>query len=88
MNRLLVLAGGKFKETNFGAVAEAVINLGMSLLLITKFGLIGVAVGTLAAIAFRLIYLVWYLHKQSGFRWKNHRIHDLRCQGFTKCSCT
>ncbi len=61
--RLLVLAGGKFKETNFGAFAEAIINLGMSLLLITKFGLIGVAVGTLVAIAFRLIYLVWYLHK-------------------------
>ena len=61
--RLLVLAGGKFKETNFGAFAEAIINLGMSLLLITKFGLVGVAVGTLVAIAFRLIYLVWYLHK-------------------------
>lgn len=61
--RLLVLAGGKFKETNFGAFAEAIINLGMSLLLITEFGLIGVAVGTLIAIAFRLIYLVWYLHK-------------------------
>lgn len=61
--RLLVLAGGKFKETNFGAFAEAIINLGMSLLLITKFGLIGVAIGTLVAIAFRLIYLVWYLHR-------------------------
>lgn len=61
--RLLVLAGGKFKETNFGAFAEAIINLGMSLLLITKFGLIGVAIGTLVAIVFRLIYLVWYLHK-------------------------
>lgn len=61
--RLLVLAGGKFKETNFGAFAEAIINLGMSLLLIAKFGLIGVAVGTLVAIAFRLIYLIWYLHK-------------------------
>lgn len=61
--RLLVLAGGKFKETNFGAFAEAIINLGMSLLLITKFGLIGVAIGTLVAILFRLIYLVWYLHK-------------------------
>lgn len=61
--RLLVLAGGKFKETNFGAFAEAIINLGVSLLLIGKFGLIGVAVGTLVAIAFRLIYLVWYLHK-------------------------
>ena len=61
--RLLVLAGGKFKETNFGAFAEAIINLGMSLLLITKFGLIGVAIGTLFAIVFRLIYLVLYLHK-------------------------
>lgn len=61
--RLLVLAGGKFKETNFGAFVEAIINLGMSLLLITKFGLIGVAIGTLVAIVFRLIYLVWYLHK-------------------------
>ena len=61
--RLLVLAGGKFKETNFGAFAEAIINLGMSLLLITKFGLIGVAIGTLVAIVLRLIYLVWYLHK-------------------------
>lgn len=61
--RLLVLAGGKFKETNFGAFAEAIINLGVSLLFIIKFGLIGVAVGTLVAIAFRLIYLVWYLHK-------------------------
>lgn len=61
--RLLVLAGGKFKETNFGAFAEAIINLGMSLLLITKFGLIGVAIGTLVAIVFRLIYFVWYLHK-------------------------
>ncbi|MDD6071041.1 MAG: hypothetical protein PUC12_09570 [Clostridiales bacterium] len=61
--RLLVLAGGKFKETNFGAFAEAIINLGMSLLLITKFGLIGVAIGTLVAIVFRLIYLVWYLRK-------------------------
>ena len=61
--RLLVLAGGKFKETNFGAFAEAIINLVVSLLFIIKFGLIGVAVGTLVAIAFRLIYLVWYLHK-------------------------
>lgn len=61
--RLLVLAGGKFKETNFGAFAEAIINLGMSLLLITKFGLIGVAIGTLVAVVFRLIYFVWYLHK-------------------------
>lgn len=61
--RLLVLSGGKFKETNFGAFAEAIINLGMSLLFITKFGLIGVALGTLVAITFRLIYLVWYLHK-------------------------
>ena len=27
------------------------------------------------------------LAKQSRLRWKNHRIHDLRCQEFTKCCC-
>lgn len=61
--RLLVLAGGKFKETNFGSIGEAVINLGLSFILIIKFGLIGVAIGTLAAMVFRLCYLLWYLKR-------------------------
>ena len=61
--RLLVLAGGKFKETNFGAVAESVLNLVLSLLLVGRFGLAGVAAGTLIAISFRLCSLIWYLRR-------------------------
>lgn len=61
--RILILAGGRFKETNFGSFGEAAINLGLSLILIRNYGLVGVAIGTLVAIIFRFCYLVWYLHR-------------------------
>ncbi|MPM84767.1 hypothetical protein SDC9_131843 [bioreactor metagenome] len=59
--RYLILAGGKFKETNFGAIMEAVINIFVSIVLVHFWGIIGVAVGTLIAIVFRLIYFIIYL---------------------------
>ena len=58
--RLLVLAAGKFKETNNGAILEAIINITISLLLVNKFGLLGVAIGTFISVVYRLIYLVIY----------------------------
>ena len=61
--RFLVLSAGKFKETNFGSVMEAVLNLLISLCLIHRYGLIGVAVGTLIAISYRLLYFLFYLKK-------------------------
>ena len=61
--RLLILAGGKFKETNFGAIMEAALNIIISLLLIMKFGLLGVAIGTLVAIFYRMIYFIVFLRK-------------------------
>ena len=61
--RLLILAAGKFKETNFGAVVEAVLNLGISILLVWKYGLIGVAIGTLIATVYRMLYFVRYLNQ-------------------------
>lgn len=61
--RFLVLAAGKFKETNFGAVMEAIINLALSIILINQYGLIGVAIGTLIAVVYRFVYLVVYLKK-------------------------
>lgn len=69
--RFLVLAAGKFKETNFGAVMEAILNLALSLILITRYGLIGVAIGTLIAVVYRFVYLIVYLKKnvlQKPFR--------------------
>lgn len=65
--RLLILAAGKFEETNFGSTMEAVLNLVISIILVWKFGLIGVAIGTLIAIGYRYIYFLWYL--------KNHIIY-------------
>lgn len=58
--RLLVLAAGKFKETNNGAILEAIINITVSLLLVNKLGLLGVAIGTFISVLYRLIYLIIY----------------------------
>ena len=57
----VITAAGHFKQTRFAAYGEAVINIALSILLVWKYGLIGVAIGTIAAISFRLLYLVMYL---------------------------
>lgn len=59
----VVSAAGHYKQTKAGAIGEAVINLVLSLALVKPLGLIGVALGTLAAMIFRTIHTVWYLSK-------------------------
>ena len=59
--RILILALGKFKETNFGSMMEAIINLVISIILLPKFGLLGVAIGTLCAVTYRLLYFIRFL---------------------------
>lgn len=61
--RILVLASGKFKETNFGANMETIINIILSIILVNYIGIIGVAIGTFVAIFYRLVYLVYFLNK-------------------------
>lgn len=61
--RYVVLAAGKFRETNFGSMMEAILNIGISLVLVRWLGLLGVAIGTFIAIGFRYIYFVIYLKK-------------------------
>ena len=56
-----ISAAGHYKETKVGAIGEVSINLLVSMLLVRSLGLIGVAIGTLLAMAFRLFYSVWYL---------------------------
>lgn len=57
----VVIAAGHFKQTRAAAYGEAVINIGISVVLVRHLGLPGVAAGTLAATAFRFLYYVWYL---------------------------
>lgn len=61
--RLVIISAGKFKETNFGAVTEACLNVFISVVLVSKFGLIGVAIGTLIATVYRYIYFLIYVKK-------------------------
>lgn len=59
----VVLAAGHFKETRNGAFAEAFINVIISVILVYKLGIVGVAIGTLIAITFRTIQYVVYLSR-------------------------
>lgn len=66
--RLLVLATGRFKETNFGAIMEAFLNFVISVVLVNRMGLVGVAIGTFIAILYRFLYFIWYLKKDIIFK--------------------
>ena len=59
----IVIAADRFKQTRKAAYGEALINLVLSVVLVMKFGLIGVAIGTLVADLFRYIYYACYLSK-------------------------
>lgn len=56
----IVQAAGKYKETKNGAMVEALINLGISLVLVYSIGLNGVIVGTIAANIFRTVQYALY----------------------------
>ncbi len=59
----VITAAGHFRQTRWGAYGEAFLNLGISIILVWKLGLVGVAIGTVAAMCFRLIYSIVYLSK-------------------------
>ena len=68
----VVSAAGHYKETRAGAIGEVTINLALSLVLVKPLGLVGVALGTFAAMSFRTIHTVWYLSRHILHRpvWK------------------
>ncbi len=59
----LVIAAGHFKQTSAAAYGEALLNILISVLLVMRYGLVGVAVGTLVATGFRFVYYVVYLSR-------------------------
>lgn len=59
----LVEAAGHFKQTKVGAYFEAVMNVTISIICVFKFGLIGVAIGTVFATLFRTIQFSVYMCK-------------------------
>lgn len=77
---ILTVAAGHFKETQLSALVEMIINIIISFLLVRRFGLIGVAIGTLVSVAYRTMYLAYYI--------KNIISYNIRCfikQIFVDC---
>lgn len=64
----LVKAAGHFKETQIGAWIEAVLNIAISLILVNKFGIVGVAIGTLVAMTIRTFEFVYHTSKHILYR--------------------
>ncbi len=59
----MIIAAGRYKETRMAAYGEAIINIVTSILFVIRFGLVGVAVGTVLATLFRFVYFAVYLSK-------------------------
>lgn len=59
----LVVAASAFLQTQAAAYGEAVLNVVVSILLVGRFGLVGVAIGTLIAVVYRTVYHVVFLSR-------------------------
>ncbi len=60
----IICAAGHYKETQYQAMLEAVINVVVSLLCIRKFGMAGVLFGTLCSYVYRSIQVMIYNHRK------------------------
>lgn len=64
---IMVLATGHYKETQIYFVFSAIINIIVSIIFVRFYGLVGVAIGTLAAMIFQIWWMIQYN--------QNHFIH-------------
>jgi O-antigen/teichoic acid export membrane protein len=56
----LILASGHFKQTQINYIIAAALNFGISIVAVQFWGLEGVAVGTLVAMAYQAVYMALY----------------------------
>lgn len=59
----ITLAAGHFRETRKGAWVEALTNIIISLILVPKFGIVGVTIGTIVAMLIRTIEFTYHANK-------------------------
>lgn len=61
---LLIQSAGLFKETRRGAIIEALLNIIVSIILVFKLGIIGVAIGTIVAMLYRTIEFIFFCNRK------------------------
>ena len=59
----IYIAAGHIQKTEWIAITEASINLGVSVVLVWKLGIVGVAIGTIVAMVFKTIANIYYMQK-------------------------
>ena len=59
----ITIAAGHFKETRKGAWIEALVNILVSVILVKKCGIIGVAIGTIVAMTIRTIEFMYHTNR-------------------------
>ncbi len=60
---IIILAAGHYKQTQLSSIIEASINAIISMIVVFKFGIIGVTLGTIIALFYRCCYYAWYNSK-------------------------
>lgn len=74
---IAVLSAGHYKQSQYSYIFAAMLNLIFSILLVTIYGLIGVAIGTLAAMVYQTIWMAWYSYKNILERDKKYFIKQI-----------
>lgn len=59
----IIKAAGHYKQTQNGSIIQMITNIIISVLLVRKYGLNGVAIGTFVAMLYHTTYFAWYLRK-------------------------
>lgn len=65
---IMILAAGHYKQTQHNYIIAAVINTVISIIGVKQFGLIGVTLGTLAAMVYQTVWMAWY-NSKNFIRW-------------------
>ena len=60
---IMILAAGHYKQTQHNYIIAAAMNIVISIICVKQFGLIGVALGTMAAMVYQTVWMAWYNSK-------------------------
>lgn len=57
---IIILAAGHYKQTQNNYIIAAALNIAISILAVKRWGLVGVAIGTLIAMSYQTMWMAWY----------------------------
>lgn len=61
---IMILAAGHYRQTQNNYIIAAALNIVISILAVKRWGLVGVAIGTLIAMTYQTIWMAWYDSKK------------------------